>query len=257
MVQVDFSRNRYEVKYMVPISLLPQLRAQLAGILINDKNTQETEGNYINQSIYFDNRSLKNYFDKCEGLNERLKVRLRLYRKNLSSTPDGYFLEFKHRIGRIVSKSRTRVDQKLAQRIVRESQCFEEIDPHEHHQCLKWFHYLVRRDLIKPVLTTLYKREAYHTVFYRDVRLTIDTDIRASSQTSLKLNPRSFRNVIDPRYSIVELKYCGKVPRLIVNRIAKLCLTQVTFSKYGRGLEGLYNVMAVHGSEGEFSSLER
>jgi SPX domain protein involved in polyphosphate accumulation len=257
MVTADFSRNRFEVKYIVPVHHLPQLRAQLAGILAIDDNSGGAEIGYFNQSIYFDSQSLKYYRDKQEGLNERVKVRLRLYRRNLFSTPDGRFLEFKNRIDKIVSKTRTSVDQEMALKLVNQCRLIGSRELDTCNQCLMWFYYLVRRDAITPVLTTLYKREAYRTVLYQDVRLTIDTNVRASSKCSLDLNLDSFHNILDPRYSILELKYCGKVPRLIVDRIASLCLTQVTFSKYGRSVETLYDVMAGHAGKAEFSSLDR
>lgn len=253
----DFSRNRFEVKYIVPVSQLQSLKTQLAGVLAPDDNSVGGETGYFNQSIYFDSQDLKYYFDKREGLNRRIKVRLRLYKRNLSAAPQGHFLEFKHRIEKIVSKTRTSVDSEMAQNLVNDCRFYGIPEAAKANQCLAWFYYLSRRDAIRPMLTTLYKREAYHTINYQDVRLTIDTDVRASCDRMLDLNLGSFHNILDPRFSIVELKYCGRIPRLIVDRIACLSLNQVTYSKYGQGVETLYNVMAGHAGVTRMSVLKR
>ena len=97
---------------------------------------------------------------------------------------------------------------------------------------LHHFFFVSQKYDLRPVVTVLYKRTAFVSSIYRDLRITFDTNVRASPIVKLSPPLTSFLYVLDPRYSIVELKYSGAVPNLVSRRFLELGMTQITYSKY-------------------------
>lgn len=252
----DFSSNRFEIKYLLPVKLLPQLHEVLGNIVTSDEHANPQDGFYYNQSIYFDTPHLEYYFAKREGLNERIKVRLRSYRSYLDGDPSRSVLEFKHRVGRIVSKERQFLDNAVAVQTVSGVDLAKLIDSSEANSTIRKYFYLVKRKNIKPVVTILYKRKAFLMPQYPGVRLTIDTGVRAGWDHTLTAPAGPMHYLLDPRCAVIELKFFRTVPRLIIRRLNKICLTEVTFSKYARGVEKNYSNLTKQTSKRRFSATD-
>ena len=64
--------------------------------------------------------------EKHEGMQSRVKPRLRLYRPTIDAAPSGYFLELKKRFDRIIRKERSKMTRTEAERLLIKGPLFEE-----------------------------------------------------------------------------------------------------------------------------------
>jgi len=228
-------QNRFEKKYLVPSSELPRIAEVFSDCLIPDPYSSHLNNGYYNQSVYYDTANFGLYREKIEGLNRRQKYRLRGYKDSIDLAADTYHLELKARVGHINKKIRTIVSSDMAKKLVeggriQTSALWHEVLPS--NAVLHHFFFVSQKYDLRPVVTVLYKRTAFVSSIYRDLRITFDTNVRASPIVKLSPPLTSFLYVLDPRYSIVELKYSGAVPNLVSRRFLELGMTQITYSKY-------------------------
>jgi SPX domain protein involved in polyphosphate accumulation len=97
---------RYERKYLVANELLEPLRKRLMPFLIPDLNADQTElkSEYTVRSIYFDTPEFDSLSEKVEGLENRLKLRIRGYNNYFAGCE--VFLEIKRKLGNRIAKNR-------------------------------------------------------------------------------------------------------------------------------------------------------
>lgn len=243
----DFSRNRFEIKYLAPVRDIEKIKDHLAGIIEPDEHHGDLNDGYYNHSIYFDDYKFSHYREKHEGLDSRVKIRLRAHREAPNGPASRYFIELKHRRGPIGKKDRYVLNEEQAAALL-DGQVIPGIGPDldkpDQAGVPSSFYYLVKKGSLRPIVSILYHRAAYHTPLYRDVRITFDTGVRASSITSLSTPLTSYRPCLDPRDCVVELKYFNSAPRLIMKRLNELGLRQVTLSKYAAGVESTFRQIA-------------
>lgn len=227
--------NRYEIKYLVEASQLPEIEASLREFLVPDKNGDASHG-YFNYSIYFDSPDYHFYREKREGDQVRTKPRIRMYKTAPNGPPKAIFLELKNRYDRIVSKSRVAIDLDFAECLLSGSpgsrNGYDTASP-----TLGKFQYLDQRFRLAPCVTVLYHRTAYFGVFYPDLRVTFDRVIQCSRSVTLDNAPDSFVWAVPAHRSVIELKYNGRVPRLLLGRFHSLSLLQATISKFAISVE--------------------
>jgi hypothetical protein len=70
--------NRYEIKYLMDESHLPELRDKLKERMQVDSH-HLVHGPALITSLYYDTRDLRCYWEKIEGLKFRRKLRIRVY----------------------------------------------------------------------------------------------------------------------------------------------------------------------------------
>jgi len=238
-VKITF-HNRFEKKYLVPSSELSKIVEAFSGCLIPDPYSANLNNGYYNQSIYYDTANFRFYREKTEGLNRRQKYRLRGYKDSIDLAASAYHLELKARTGHINKKFRTIVSPEIAKELVEGSLIRTSTLWHEElpsNEVLRYFFCVSQKYDLRPVVTVLYQRTAFVSTIYRDLRITFDTNVRASPIVRLSPPLTSFLYVLDPRYSIVELKYSGAVPNLVSRRFIELGMTQITYSKYASSVE--------------------
>ena len=68
---------------------------------------------------------------------------------------------------------------------------------------------------LRPKVAINYKRLAYFSELYPKLRVTIDQSIEASLDVSLHAKKSSFVNILSPRYTLIEFKYDGQLPKLL------------------------------------------
>jgi len=243
--------NRYEIKYPVEGSHLPEVKAALAEFLTPDSNGIHhggIEGYYVH-SIYFDSPDFQFLREKFEGNLVRVKPRIRSYRASTDGAPKGIFLELKGRYDRIVQKRRCPIDHSLAQALLTQSP----VHPNgwsSKHSVLGEFQYMSHRLRLVPCVSVLYHRTAFFGTYWPDLRVTYDRLILCSPTTSLDAPSRDFTQATPCSRTILELKYNDKLPRLLLNRLNSLGLQQRTFSKYAVSFErcfrNLNGAMSLH-----------
>src|SRR5690606_12835850 len=95
--------NRFELKYVVPLSTCATIEADLEHRLIPDANGDA--GSYSLTSLYYDSPQLDCFWSKIEGLRFRRKLRLRVY-DDCSAQGATAMVEIKERDNRTVRKRR-------------------------------------------------------------------------------------------------------------------------------------------------------
>ncbi len=95
--------NRYEIKYYLPESKIPEFREKVRERMGEDihKNARSRRVS----SIYYDSRDLRFYWGKIEGLRFRRKLRIRAYGEpELINDESKVFVEIKQRVNRVTQK---------------------------------------------------------------------------------------------------------------------------------------------------------
>ncbi len=227
--------NRFEIKYLVEARRFDEILAAFQGLLIPDPAGVENHG-YYNYSIYFDSPRYRFYGEKHEGMQSRVKPRLRLYRSAIDATPSGYFLELKKRFDRIIRKERSKVTRAEAERLLTKGPISIDAKT-DSPPALNEFIYARNRFCLLPCVTVLYHRAAFYSRIYPNLRMTFDRGLRCSLLTGLDNPLSAFSYALPPQQMVLELKYSERVPRLVLQRCRELELQQATFSKFAVCLE--------------------
>lgn len=228
--------DRFEIKYLLEKDQFASTQNILSKLLVADENKD-----YFIQSIYFDSPYYHFYTEKHEGMESRLKPRLRFYRQTLDAPAGDIFFEFKYRLDRNIKKERIKISRSLASDLLRGD--FSNHDPEiTSSPILSKFNYLTKKYTLKPSINILYHRQAFFSKVFSNIRLTYDTRLSSSlAINDLSLPLSSLRHTLDPRYVILELKYNKTLPQIILNHIQMAQLQQLSISKYALCLEHLYS----------------
>jgi hypothetical protein len=216
------SKGRYELKHYINYADILQLRARLPFVASLDKNAEDGNG-YRVKSLYFDNYNDKALKEKIDGVNEREKYRLRLYNDDTS------FIRLERK-----SKKNGLCFKESA--IISERECRQLLDgdlsalkENGNPLCLDLYtkmHYqqLRARNIVD------YRREAF-IYSMGNVRVTLDYDIRTSSNINDFLNPTPVPIPISGVY-ILEVKYDNFLPEIIRGMVSLSSRRSTAFSKY-------------------------
>ena len=173
---------RYERKYLVNNELLEALRKRFMPFLVPDLNADQTDSKseYTVRSIYFDTPHFDSFSEKTEGLENRLKLRIRGYNNYFSGCE--VFLEIKRKFGNRVAKNRALTMYDLLDKTLQTGQLKRSLGNISEHMKddASRFLYHLHRDAQRAVNLVVYDREPYHGKFDPGVRITFDKNIRAS-----------------------------------------------------------------------------
>jgi hypothetical protein len=228
--------GRREYKYLVPMSCLKRLRADIRPYLEIDRySARRDELQYTVRSIYYDTPRLEFYNEKVEGTKARMKLRVRAYDEVEESSL--VFLEIKRKNGNFIHKNRaplllTHLAQFLAT---------HDIDQHIIAACGMadakadarrfLFHYCGRA--LRPTVLAVYEREAYTGRFNPGLRVTLDKNLRSISFPSLDmLYDEAHSRSAMRRHCILELKFCESLPAWVRRAVRRHELQRMALSKY-------------------------
>jgi len=229
---------RKEIKFQTNNKISNDLKNSISSVLSYDDNNKDN-GSYRVFSIYFDDENLTFYKEKIEGLNIRVKPRLRFYfDKNLN--PIKSFLELKKRKNFFVKKIKTEITIADA-KIILSGNINKLFLKYKNNECFLEFYKLTKLMYLKPKITIFYDRSAFFFRFNRDVRITFDKNIFTSFYSNLNFNFNHSKRIIKPNLNIIELKYNYSIPNMVLHNFKFYNLEQCTFSKYCMGLNQCYN----------------
>ncbi len=214
--------GRHELKHYINYADFLQLRSRLIHIASPDENAKDGNG-YRVRSLYFDNYSDKALGEKLDGVNEREKFRLRLYNDDASFIR----LEKKSKINSMCFKKNALITSQECSRLL--SGQYEVLKVNGAPLLMELYakmHY----QLLRPKIIVDYEREAY--VFPAgNVRITLDYDLRASSNTGGFLDSEIDTYPI-PGTFLLEVKYDNFLPEIIRNMVTLTSRRSTAFSKY-------------------------
>ncbi|GIG93318.1 VTC domain-containing protein [Plantactinospora endophytica] len=232
--------NRYEIKYLMPSTAVPELRRELARRL--DVDSHGVGGGYGVWSVYYDTRDLRFYWEKIEGLRFRRKLRVRHYGDRSTVDDDStVFVEIKQRVNRVTQKRRVALPYHLAREL-----CDRRVMvPHEPGQQAfleEVLDLLCRLDL-RPVAMTGYQREAFiGRGAEAGLRVTVDHRVRGRDRDFHLGADAENRLIVPARLAVVELKANERVPYWLTDLAADLSMSVVRISKYCQSVEAFGRV---------------
>ncbi len=201
---------RHERKYLVANNKLDDLRKRFIPFLYPDLFAQETEGKtqYTVRSIYFDSVDFNALSEKKEGVENRLKLRIRGYNTYFPGCE--VFLEIKRKYGNLIAKNRAITSYDFLEKTLLTGELVDYSGKNTKNMKddASRFLFHLHREAQKPVNTVVYEREAYHGKFDPEVRITFDKNIRAVVNPELRdlFCNRGLVYIWDEAF-ILEIKY--------------------------------------------------
>jgi hypothetical protein len=229
-------RLRYERKYLVNNEMLEPMRKRFMPFLVPDLNADQTElkSEYTVRSIYFDTPNFDSLSEKKEGLENRLKLRIRGYNNYFSGCE--VFLEIKRKFGDRIAKNRAITLYDLLDKTLETGELKRSngkpSDIMKEDAARFLFH--LHRESQRPVNLVVYEREPYHGKFDSTVRITFDKNIRAAVFPHLsELFSNNGLSHIWKDAFILEIKYFdGGMPSWSKSIIQEFELKHEALSKY-------------------------
>lgn len=227
--------NRYEIKYLVPVTQLPELKPEIEDRMDRDRHSDAT--GYGVWSVYYDTRQLRFYWEKIEGLRFRRKLRLRHYGDRSMITADTpVFVEIKQRVNRVTQKRRISLPYSEALRFCNGRQQVD-AGPSGGRFVDEVLDLVHRLDLI-PAAMTGYQRHAYlGRGSDTGLRLTLDQRVRGRDRDFHLGADAENRFIVPARMAIMEVKANERVPYWITDLTARHNLQVVRISKYCQSIE--------------------
>ncbi len=233
--------NRYEAKYVIHPSLVPEIRKFIAPFCVNDPNAAGEPPEYTITTLQLDSSDLHLHSAKENEAINRFKMRIRTYDKPKSP----YFLEIKRKIKDSIAKSRIQIPHDLYG-----ADLFSKKRPipfRSTTEKLTFYNFLRLRDELNlnPVAFIRYHRESYMGQNENYARLTLDRHLsyrRTRNYTFPSAGDR-FRamdsaTAINRRFSgvILELKTFRDAPEWMSELTERFSLTRCGFCKYSNAM---------------------
>lgn len=237
--------QRFEFKYRLPAVLVPLIKEDLFKHKMQwDPYVLEKENkSYAVTSLYFDNAAWSCYYDKEAGLEERAKLRFRIYKPRLSSA-DTIFLEIKQKHDAVTSKKRVIIPYEGYLRFL-ETRRLSSMLPFIGEASRNSFREILafgEFNCLYPRMLVRYMREPLIWQFNDRLRITFDHDIKAGAGSALDAG--STLPVLS-REIVMEVKYNSVLPYWFPEIIRKYELLREPFSKYGKSVESFQRFKAL------------
>lgn len=236
-------QGRSELKYILTYTQFLNLKGKLDFLLPRDKFLFEKK-NYNVLSKYYDNQTYDFFYQKVNGEEKHLKIRLRTYDTKFDESSSG-FLEAKMKDGFIQKKIRIERNNLSEYFNPTSWNSLEEPD-------LNFFEMIHLTKNLYPTCNVFYKRDAYdfHSGSQR-IRINFDTDICALFPYEDDINGVNLQNrrILKENEVLMECKYDKyELPRTITELIATVESKHTTFSKYASTILKLNEIMNVTGA---------
>lgn len=159
------------------------------------------------------------------GLNERLKIRIRIYNKSAECIK----LEIKYKLNGFTKKESCRISKELCDKLIKgEFLNIEECD----NKVLNKLYLEQKMRMVKPKLIVEYDRTAY-VYAAGNVRVTFDQNIRTSKYLEKFFDDNLFSvPLLEANQEILEVKYDEFLPTYIFDTLELNKLNRTAFSKY-------------------------
>lgn len=222
-------KYRNEMKYFCTDFDLRIVEQRLKPLVKIDPYTDETHGNYVVKSLYFDD-----YQDNCLNHNEisigrRKKYRIRYY----GESPTFLLLEKKEKENSMTSKTSCTITRDQYNQLV--SGDVARLYWEAEEPLLKEFCLQIMMKRFAPKVIIHYERTAFID-FPGNVRVTLDRQISCSKELDRFLDADYTRiPVLNAGTHLLEVKYDEFLPDYIKQVVQLESLDQTTFSKYYMG----------------------
>lgn len=196
--------QRYEQKYLLDAKQIEGLVGLIEKELTEDKYPSSQIA-----SLYFDTSDFRLIRASIDAGDYKEKLRVRRYFSDKGASP--YFVEMKRKYHGLVYKRRREIEDL--------EQALEENSKSQIDKELSYF-FSFYPDL-KPSALISYHREAYVSKEDKDLRITLDRNIRARFSQLYDMEDWSGRPVIDSSMAIMEVKSNMGYPRWFLDYLAE------------------------------------
>lgn len=227
--------NRYEVKYLVATAKVPDLVAEFAPYTTPDPHN-EGEWGYPIYSVYWDSEDFLFFWEKIEGVKFRRKLRFRRYGR----APD-VFVEIKQREDRTLQKRRLRWPVERVRQVFGEGGQAIDWDAVAEDPVATEVALMIQRLRLRPRMGITYRRRALFGAFDPELRITFDGRIKYHQAHFDIARPFELgRYVLDPRVSVLEVKYNHQAPLWLTKVACRYGLKTIRMSKYCSAVDRHY-----------------
>ncbi|MGH7451053.1 MAG: VTC domain-containing protein, partial [bacterium] len=203
--------GRLEYKYLVPNTLVDQIRSDLLPYMEIDHFAEKQEsGEYTVRSVYYDTPGFHCYQEKMDGVKVRKKFRIRGY--NQPAEDSIVFLEIKRKYENFIEKNRAPLLYKDLDALFSSPDLdkyiisFSKSDKEKSEAQRFLYHYY--RLGLRPAVLVVYDREAFLGKFDPSLRLTFDKNLRGAIFPSLAmLYDEDCLKSAMPQHFIFEVKF--------------------------------------------------
>lgn len=203
---------RHELKYLISAQDASLLKGRISSLLTVDENSTDPSG-YLVTSLYYDTHNFSFAREKEDGLEERVKYRIRTYGDEGAS----FQLERKAKRGNLCFKTSCAL-----------------VSPWENpvHSPLASFFSYRRTGALKPAVIVRYRRKAFCSALSR-IRVTFDHDLSAlRAREGFPRNEGISVPVLPDGMVILEIKYDEYLPAHIGLALRLSARPQLSLSKY-------------------------
>ena len=214
---------RVEDKYNCSEAEMYMLQARMEAVLHADDHENSLEG-YRIVSLYFDDLCDSCLHDTVDGVNRRVKYRIRIYNDSL----DVIKLEVKSKKDNRILKRSKNISRAQMERLMR-GDCIEEEGSAEDPATL--FNLAIRTQGLRPRVIVAYERKAY---VYEpgNVRITFDRNVRASTRVEDFGQKNISYEFLREYDKVLEVKYDAFMPDFLVQLLELGSMRQSAYSKY-------------------------
>lgn len=214
---------RCEWKYYISLAEYYYLRDMLCNIMTPDPNMGPKDEYFI-RSLYFDSMDNVDHESKMAGIENRKKIRLRIY----GTDTDKVKLEVKNRFNSYMLKESLVISRNDANEIINCN--YNVLDKYENDVARK-VRNIMSDELYSPKVIVDYEREAF-VYPEHNVRVTFDKNIRAAFSDRLFDPELGMIPIIREPVMVLEVKYDQMLPEYIKNVISTARILNSSVSKY-------------------------
>ena len=239
------TQPRYEFKYIVTSQEAIEFIDRLEGNMIVDPNAKD--GGYHVNSIYLDTLELSCYYEKIDGEKRRFKFRVRWYgelykESDLEST--NLYVEVKNRNNDMNFKNRVKLPGKHLIDISDNGEPLKnlmELASEKDQFDANLTQNIARRNKWFPMCITSYFRQPFLWPYDRNVRITIDSNLRTlGPHNILQTSKENGIQVLPLNLCVLEIKFNWAMPLWLLEICTESGLDLRRYSKYAACMERLY-----------------
>ncbi len=214
---------RVEKKYRIPTWQAAGLYQRLRYVMQEDAHNGNDS--YMVRSLYFDTFRNDDYFDKIDGIEDRQKIRLRIYDTEEKQAK----LEWKIKHNRAQIKKSLLLPKSEAEALIEGD--YEVLKRREEKLAQDLYH-TIKMQGYHPVCIVEYQRKAL-VAKTNDIRVTFDSLV-SSNEGNFDLFSNTLQTypVMSMDTTIVEVKYNGFLLSYIQQILATVDVTEESASKY-------------------------
>ena len=230
--------HRYELKFRIGAGTKIQLLESASSGLVADPHGHD--GVYRVTSQYYDSPDLRAFWEKLDGVRSRRKFRLRTYGTSGAELEPTFF-EIKHRLDQTVFKERVELAPEGVDELLNDPSSITRLGSLVQPEfrsgaTVGTIERAAAQEALAPVNVIGYRREAWVGRVDQGLRVTFDHLCQAAPAGELYCRDGA-TPIVSPCEIILEVKFNGRLPVWLRDRLARMRLTPVRFSKYAEGVQ--------------------